>query len=583
MYSVRIDSLIERDMVTPPNKPTVPNTTPDDVVSQQDQQMRETIRASVFDATQAGIYKKIDEEKEEIRSGSARQGDNLLQVIWKMIKSFIFMIAEALNLDKPLAKLMGMPIPEEKEVTAISNQVAQSVSHAMTDKSFTYTTKQEFETKLKDRIAANLTPTEAFNTNRLAEVATIAARNVTVQFSSQFDNEGKVKAQFTNLAPTEAIAAAQFSNALETNLAQMNEAQKSQLTQLAGKEVGKPEIALIATALAPTLSDLTSRKTELQAQGGKAYETVAKEIKTTLIERQTFINSSNMKLDNAAMGILANRIAKEFVGGQLGITANPSEAFQTESQNQERNTAKTKIHETISKAVAANIKTSTAASVLKSYDSAVFSAVLYPKEVKTGKKFYSVDKDGNYQLKQTKESLPITERNQLTKTEDKLHGFAVSYKMSLTDAQITSTAKIVADTVSTTLAEPKNANLDKEAMALLLHNNINSELKKNEQLLNQISPDNKISDINKNNSDAKQTFDIFDTIGKAFADTIRNDDRNFKQIKDAQKMLHTSISTMEIPVALSPNIGKPSHLPETPEGGFRPINGLPNNSVERTV
>src|SRR5690349_15759706 len=89
--------------------------------------IRHNLRNKTYEATYDAVNAKIEEGKDEVRHGEG---------FWGVIKAFIFQIAEMLGLDKWLARMFGTPIPEKEEVQALSSQVADSVSRALTDDKF---------------------------------------------------------------------------------------------------------------------------------------------------------------------------------------------------------------------------------------------------------------------------------------------------------------------------------------------------------------------------------------------------------------------------------------------------------------
>ncbi len=523
--------------------------------------VRESIRARVFSATQTGIYEKIEDEKSAIRSARVEEGDSFFGIMWKVLKSFIFSIAEMLGFDKQLAEFFGMPIPDNKEVDAVSNQVANTVSKALTDKEFTYGSRQEFEEKLTARLTADLTGIQttipSFE-SRIGEIAATAAANITREMSGQFDNEGKVIAKFANLNATEITAAQSFSDSLTATVFRLSAEQKKQLTQVTGKpKIEQVDIDTLATALAPKFIELQNRKAELT--GDAAFATVSREIRETLIQQQGAINAATgMKLDNAGMTVLADRITVGFMKEQLGQNTVP-DAFLATQQEHEKAIVKAQLDKKIPAQVAEGIKTITASGVLDFYDNTnILSARTYPGAVSARTTFYAKDSNGHYQLKKPLEQFAPNEQAAIRRAQNELYQFAVDNQMSLTNDQRQRIGHIVADATTKTLADPANKDVDKDTLATTLQTNIRAALEAQKKALSDMAPKNTIDTINSNNSDSKVKYDIFSVIAKGFADMVKDEKSGaFEQLDAARKAMPSAApQNQEVTSIIDPALEK---------------------------
>lgn len=511
----------------------------------------------VLRATTAGIYQKIEDEKSAVRNATAEEGDSIFGWLWKMLKSFIFAIAEAFGFEKQLAGFFGMPIPEDAEVTKAATQVAHTVSHAVTDKNFTYNTKQELQDGLQKRITDDLNtlkgpqgPIPAFTDERIAALALEVAASTANQMSGQFTPNGQLIAQFTELTVLEKGAAGKFATSLTQTIKMLTPDKKEQLAQVTGKkDIGDNDIERLAAALAPTLLELQNRSSQPKESGDAAFTTVTNKIAEVLTQKQNFINGNGMKLNPSGMAVLADYIAIGFMSEQ-GKNAVPDD-FQKLQREHENALVKNQLDEKIPEQIAEGIKTNTAAGTLYFYDKSSVTGFVpsawggYPAAVSVRNTFYQKDSTGHYQLKTPIESLSAQDQAALKNAQQELYDFAVKNGYSLTDLQRKEVGRIVADTTSETLADKNNANLDQADLADKLRTNIHKALQAKTAEINALSATNSIATINDKNSDkdwrGKITtqYDVFDEIAKGFAEEVENSAQTFTQLNGAREMLQT--------------------------------------------
>ena len=173
--------------------------------------VKDEIHSQVSTATNDAITAKREEELEKIRSGNAFGGGIIGAII-----SGLFALLEAFGMEKTVAGWFGQSIPEDKQITAVANATADSVSTALTSPDFTYKGKnisqlkkapKELQAAIQSNVYSTLQEKRAefgnFSDGQLAEIASKAGAKVAEDPSKilNLNNEDPAKKVAANIAP----------------------------------------------------------------------------------------------------------------------------------------------------------------------------------------------------------------------------------------------------------------------------------------------------------------------------------------------------------------------------------------------
>lgn len=517
------------------------------IVSDPESQKRlqENIRAQVASASEAAINEGIEKEKEDIRRGVVKNDDGtekkdagFFEQLWATIKGWIFQIAEAFGFDKWLANMVGSPIPEQTEVKAVSEQVAESVSKALTDPDFQFKNKQEFEAGLAQRIMDGMdrSSTPSFSPSQLNKI-TYEAAAASANSLGLFDASGKARASSLILSPADQAAVTQFTTTIDGKL---KPEERAMLATLTGKkEIKTEDLEMIGRVVAPKLAAFD--QAGLKSNPEQAFITVGNTLRKAMVDALPRINlGAQMNLSNDGAVALADKITEQFLTETVGIApTDVPKGFAVGAEKAKQDAISMTAFRTISTTVADEIKTGAAVALLAKHNNdwlvrnlAGFASA----DAETMKKYYpSTTGDGKKAADIVRNNKPDL-NGELAAAEERMYKYVLGQNRVLDENQRKFVGDIVGLTVVGTIRAPENKDLDQRQLAAKLEQNIRLSLNKNKETIGKINPDKLVETIDKNNKS-----DILAEIAKGFADAVKtNKDAAYTQLDTARKELMAS-------------------------------------------
>lgn len=530
------------------------------------QMVRSNIHREVYEGTRKEISGEVDRGVQDVRDGVIRNEAGEVdeqapwyKKLWAFLKSLIFKIAEAFGFEKGLAKMFGSPIPDGKEVTAISNQVANTVSLTLTDPEFTFNDRAEFEKNMGQRIFTDLKKKHgayaSFSDEQLAKLAQRGAHSVAnaPEFSAMFDKDGKRAGNEKSLdfaSPVQGMAMAKFTTAFD-NAMNKDKGLKEKLAQVSGKaDFGKADAMAISQALAPTLVELNTDK-ELKSKSPEAaFDEVSGKIRQSLIANKAMLNREGAKWDDAKLAILADRLTVEYMASEMGVQKVP-DTFTARMQKAEGAIVEQVAGPEIEGLVQGAMSEKVAVATMKSYFSSVTGAGFDTPTVKNLEelqKFYDKDAKGDYTLKR---GLSGDDLKNVATLHKEIHAFAAkdgwTANYAPTMGQRDEISTIVSQTAIEVLKDPQNKDLTQSQLAAVMEVRIRDNLKAHAADIDAKAPKgHTIEAVNKKNTTSKilgfgedKVMDIFSDVAKGFANTIRDDQAAFGKLDKVRSAFHS--------------------------------------------